>query len=156
MNEILNDGVNVIRKDRPRNTTPAYDSSDHTVDEVKAYVGDDADKARKVLESGEARVTLVAHLEALLPYETADYTVDEVKDYVGDDADLAQEALDSESARGDDARSTLVEHLEGVVKAKADADAAEAQKTQEAQAAAAQESGTDQATGNADGTDALL
>ena len=44
-----------------------------------------------------------------------DGTVKEISDWVGDDPDKARTALDAETAKGDKARTTLVEHLETVI-----------------------------------------
>jgi hypothetical protein len=73
MVEILNDGTNVLRKDRPRNPAPngakdkGYDPADDNVDEVKAHVEKNPDQAKAVLAAerkGENRKTLVEWLES--------------------------------------------------------------------------------------------
>lgn len=54
-------------------------------------------------------------------FNPADNNVDDVKKYVDDNPQEAQSVLDAEKARGDDARSTLVKHLEGVVESQVQA-----------------------------------
>jgi hypothetical protein len=44
-----------------------------------------------------------------------DGTVKEIESWVGDDPERAREALAAEQAKGDKARSTLVEHLQDVI-----------------------------------------
>lgn len=52
----------------------------------------------------------------------AEGTVAEVKDRVGSDSELAKAALDAELAKGDKARSSLVDHLQHVASLSEDAD----------------------------------
>ena len=54
--------------------------------------------------------------------EVPDGTAKEVTDWVGDDAERAQRALDAENAQGEDARSTLIEDLERVIRRNEDND----------------------------------
>ena len=67
---VLNDGVNTIRRDRPRNTRTKQDDSfkvsDHNIDEVKAYAEahpDEMDALLAAEKAGQNRKTLVEWLE---------------------------------------------------------------------------------------------
>ena len=54
-------------------------------------------------------------------YNPADHNVDEVKAYVEENPQEAKAVLEAEQARGDDARTTLVKHLESVVEGQQEA-----------------------------------
>jgi hypothetical protein len=74
--EILNDGTNVIRRDRPRSTRKAQEQpqddgafrvGDHNIDDVKAYVEANPDQADALLaeeRDGQGRVTLIEWFES--------------------------------------------------------------------------------------------
>ena len=48
-------------------------------------------------------------------FDSTESTIDEVKDHVGEHPDETQVILDAERARGDDARSTLIDWLESQI-----------------------------------------
>lgn len=75
MMELLNDGTNVVRRDRPRGTSPAkpnknegaFNPSKNNMDEVKDFVTANPDQIDAVLqaeEAGEGRKTLIEWLES--------------------------------------------------------------------------------------------
>jgi hypothetical protein len=91
-----------------------FDPGAHTIDEVLAYVGDDPELAREVMEAEEAgkgRVTLLTQLESL-SFDPGDHTVTEVIGYVEDNPDKLDDVIAAEeSGKG---RVTLLTHLESM------------------------------------------
>lgn len=90
----------------------AFDPAAHTIDEVLAFVGDDPELAREVLEAesvGKGRVTLMTQLENL-SFDPGDHTVTEVIGYVEDNPDKLDDVIEAE--RDGKGRVTLLTHLE--------------------------------------------
>jgi hypothetical protein len=95
----------------------AYDPSEHTVDEVKAYADelDDDGLIQELLDAetaGKNRTTLVAYLEALLPFDPGEYTIDGVLQFVSDNPTELDDVMAAE--REGKNRSTLLSQLEGL------------------------------------------
>jgi hypothetical protein len=100
-------------------TNTGYDPSDHTVEEVLAYVKDNPDEGQAVLDAEEKgdnpRKGVVEGIESLLPFNPDRHTFEEIKNHVEDNPDEAQEILNKEKAGQNrktvvGALTTLVEH----------------------------------------------
>lgn len=82
-----------------------------------AMRGDTVSLSKDDVERGEghdAFVTDGSEEQADLAYDPKTATVDDVLAYVGEDPARASDALEYENAKGDKARTTLVEKLEAI------------------------------------------
>ena len=93
----------------------AFDPGAHTIAEVLAFVDENPDQVREMIdaeEAGKNRSTLITQLEALIPYDPGDYNVDDVVLYAQENPEQLEDIIAAEQAGKN--RSTLLTQLEAL------------------------------------------